>query len=187
VTQNCRYESSIKNGKGKLEPVKWEKLAILNNPKEGGQATKDGGIRSPKYTQDNQIDCKRLLEVFDKQYSNLKWNLFGTLSFDRKDLELWRARRAFDEWMNEMIVDDAWSIFQRLRIIEHNAAGGSCRFHFFVMSSNFTSKYILMARWRNFVSGEADLWYATTSAAVKQYLKKTVLLTSRFELDYHEF
>jgi hypothetical protein len=188
MTQNRRYDPSIKRGKIRLEPIEWEKLAILNKPKDGREQPKrDGGTRRSKYARDNRIDRKRLLELFDRQYSNLKWNLFGTLSFYRQDIELWRAKRAFDDWIYEMIVDDEAIIFHRLRIIEHRAAGESCRFHFFLRNSHFTSKYILMARWKDFVSGEADLWYITRAGANKQFLEDAVLSTSHFEMDYEEF
>jgi hypothetical protein len=160
-------------------------LLVLDRFEEGNiheQSKKKRKKRHSKYIRDYRMDRKQLLELFGRQYVSVNWSFFGTLSFNRQDIPLWMAHRSFDAWKREIQLDQEDFKLRWVRVTEYRTAGQNLRFHVFFRRSEMMSKYPLMARWKNFVSGEADLWYGFTGRKVDQYLKNVALQTSKFEI-----
>ncbi len=147
------------------------------------QSKKKRRKRNSKYIRDYRIDRKQLLELFGRHYVRVNWDFFGTLSFNRQDIPLWMANRSFDAWKREIELDRDENFRLRwVRVTEYRTAGENLRFHVFFRCSEMMSKYPLMAQWKDFVSGDADLWYGFTCRKVDQYLKNVALPTSEFEI-----
>lgn len=132
------------------------------------------------------MNREELLRNFGSWYPGMKWDWFGTLTFERKDIPLSVARRAFDMWMDEVLGDDRDLTFCWLRVSEYKITGGILNFHVFFHSSRKTSKYVWMAHWKEVVKGEADIVYSSTSKGAKEYLENAVHPESDFQIEHDD-
>src|SRR5580704_15970221 len=135
-----RYDPTIKTGKTTLPPLEWEGLLVLNTPdEERAEPKKRRKKRRSNYIRDYRVDHAQMLKNFDAYHSDVKWNLYGTLSIHRKNTEWWMAKRAFDSWSSTLVSDDENDIVRWLRITEYRAPGANPRFHVFFKKPHFMS------------------------------------------------
>jgi len=131
---------------------------------------------------DSVTNRSQLLQLFEKDYAHLRWAWFGTLKFDRRDIPLWIAERAFSSWITR--VDSGEGNFRCVRVAEWGGTLENLRYHVCVGGLRNLSKYPWMAYWKELVAGEADLLYSFTNKGPLHYLATTILPTSKVKIDF---
>lgn len=129
------------------------------------------------------MTSKQLIDGYAGWLSRFKWNWFGTLTFRVPDLPLWRANRAFKEWISEIEDTDGSHTFRWFRVTERGAYGNNLHFHVLVGGLKNGSKWPWIVRW-NELAGDALITYYFRSGGATKYIVKTARPDRDFEIDF---
>lgn len=179
---------SFRGRKIAMPRVKWEKVVVLDSSdKNNSDKSTTKKKKKPRYIGEFPTSHESLLRTFDRFYSGVRWDLYGTLRFYFQNIQLAVAQRAFDEWSRPLLVNDREHEPWWLRVTEHRQGKKNFRFHIFFRNTHLPSKHILISSWEDVVWGKADLWRVTRGCAVNDYLRTATQPDSRFDIEECDF
>jgi len=125
-----------------------------------------------------------LINAYEGWFARYKWNLFGTLTFRRRDIPYWMADRTFWTWIIEIDNADGRDDFRWVRVTERGAFDDNLHFHVLVGGLKNGSKWPWLVRWQE-LAGDAVLsYYFLRSRTAIRYLVKTARPDCDFEIKY---